>query len=270
MLFFCSALWGSVLPWTSGGERLRDVLSEYGVPALSWELVATYPHDPSAFTQGFFLDEDGVLYESTGLYGASSLRAVDPVTGEVLRKVDLSGEYFAEGIAPWEGTIIQLTWTSKVAFVYEKRTLEKLCTKSYPYEGWGATGGGENLIVSDGSATLRFLDPGNFSERRSIEVKIGERRITRLNELEYAEGKIYANVWGEDVILVIDPERGSLSGFLDLGTLEDPGKGGENVLNGIAYDAKTKTFLITGKRWHRVYRVRVLDRMFEEPSRLKE
>lgn len=256
-LVFCSIV-GCAVSLTCAQERgrLGDFLSEHGVPLLSWELLATYPHDSSAFTQGL-LFEDGVLYESTGLYGASSLRIVELATGKVLEKVDLEDRYFAEGIASWKGTIIQLTWTSKVAFVYDKRTLQKLFARPYPYEGWGATSDGESLIVSDGSAVLRFLDPEDFSERRKREVCVGGKRIDRLNELEYAEGRIYANIWGEDIVVVIDPETGSLLGFLDLGRLQDPEKGSENVLNGIAYDSETGTFLVTGKRWRRVYRIRI-------------
>lgn len=226
------------------------------VPCLSWELLGVYPHDPSAFTQGLFL-EDGVLYESTGICGQSSLRMVDPASGRVLKKVTLEDTYFAEGITPWRDTIIQLTWTSRVAFIYDKRTLERRAARPYPYEGWGITTDGEYLIVSDGSATLRFLGPETFVTKRSIEVRIGDRKVNRLNELEYAEGKIYANVWQEDVILVIDPESGRVLAWMDLEGLDDPGKGGENVLNGIAYDRRDGTFLVTGKRWHRVYRIRI-------------
>lgn len=238
-------------------ESLRTLLlSEDTVPRLSWELLEVYPHDPAAFTQGLFL-EDGVLYESTGLCGQSSLRMVDLATGSVVQKVTLDDAYFAEGATAWRDTIVQLTWTSRVAFVYDKRTLERLAVRPYPYEGWGVTTDGEHLIVSDGSATLRFLDPETFVEKRSIEVRIGGREVRRLNELEYAEGNIYANVWQEDVILVIDPRSGRVLAWIDLGALHDPGKGGENVLNGIAYDTSDGTFLITGKRWHRVYRIQV-------------
>lgn len=237
------------------GESLRAFLLSTGaVPRLSWKLLRMYPHDPAAFTQGMFF-ADGVLYESTGLYGQSSLRVVELSTGEVLRSVALEEAYFAEGITAWRDTIIQLTWTSKVAFIYDRKTLKRLAVRPYPYDGWGITADGKHLIVSDGSATLRFLNPETFALEREVEVRIGERRVDRLNELEYAEGRIFANVWQEDVILVIDPPSGRVLAWMDFGDIHDPGKGGENVLNGIAYDGRTKTFLVTGKRWRWVYRV---------------
>lgn len=237
-------------------ESLGCFLQYHGVPRYGYRIVASYPHDRSAFTQGLFF-EDGMLYESTGLYGESSLRRVNLERGEILQKIDLEDEYFAEGITVWNDKIIQLTWESRVAFVYEKKTLKRLETRPYPYEGWGITFDGENLIVSDGSETLRFLDPADFTEKRKITVEVGGRKIDRLNELEYVAGKIYANIWYEDLIVVIDPRSGGLLGWIDLAVLAEQEKGGENVLNGIAFDSQTQTFLITGKRWHRIYRVKI-------------
>ncbi|NSW75185.1 MAG: glutaminyl-peptide cyclotransferase [Candidatus Atribacteria bacterium] len=239
-------------------EPLGSFLRHNGVPRYSYRVVASYPHDRSAFTQGL-LFEGGILYESTGLYGESSLRRVDLETGEILQKIDLEDEYFAEGITVWEDKIIQLTWESRVAFVYDKKTLKRLETRPYPYEGWGITFDGENLIVSDGSETLRFLDPADFTEKRKITVEVGGQKIDRLNELEYVAGKVYANIWYgyEDLIVVIDPRNGGLLGWIDLTGLAEQEKGGENVLNGIAFDSWTRTFLVTGKRWHRIYRVKI-------------
>lgn len=237
-------------------EPLGSFLRHNGVPCYSYRVIASYPHDHSAFTQGLFF-EDGMLYESIGLYGESSLRRVNLETGEILQRLNLEDQYFAEGITVWNDKIIQLTWESRVAFVYEKKTLKRLETRPYPYEGWGITFDGENLIVSDGSETLRFLDPADFTEKRKITVEVGGRKIDRLNELEYVAGKIYANIWYEDLIVVIDPRGGGLLGWIDLAVLAEQEKGGENVLNGIAFDSQTQTFLITGKRWHRIYRVKI-------------
>ncbi|MCX7668258.1 MAG: glutaminyl-peptide cyclotransferase [Atribacterota bacterium] len=237
-------------------EALRSFLWQSNVPRCDYRVVASYPHDPLAFTQGLFFEE-GVLYESTGLYGESSLRKADLLTGTVLTKFNLEDKYFAEGITTWEDKIIQLTWESRLAFVYDKKTLQKLEIRPYPYEGWGITFDGESLIVSDGSEVLRFLDPVDFAEKRKITVRVGEQKIDRLNELEYVEGRIYANVWYEDLILVINPQDGGLLGWIDLASISDQGRGGENVLNGIAFDSRTRTFLITGKRWHRIYRIKI-------------
>jgi len=250
----------SVSSSLSGQEvSLRSfLLRENTVSRYSYQVLESYPHDPSAFTQGLAFS-GRVLYESTGLYGESSLRKVDLRTGRVTQRLDLEDEHFAEGITLWRDRIIQLTWRSGVVFIYDALSFERLKTLPYPYEGWGITTDGENLIVSDGSEIIRFLDPLDLSEKRRIEVQVAGRKIDRLNELEYAQGKIYANVWYEDLIVVIDPESGGLLGWIDLGGLDDPGKGGENVLNGIAYDGESGTFLVTGKRWHRIYRIKVLE-----------
>lgn len=258
VFFFLWLLGGFVFPLFAGDEKsLRlFLLRENTIPRYSYRIVDMYPHDPTAFTQGLVLVGD-TLYESTGLYGESSLRRVNLATGEVLKKVDLEEKYFAEGIAVWKDQIIQLTWQSKVAFVYKKDTLKRLRTLPYPYEGWGITFDGENLIVSDGSETLRFLDPADFTEKRKITVEVGGRKIDRLNELEYVAGKVYANIWYEDLIVVIDSRNGGLLGWIDLTGLAEQEKGGENVLNGIAFDSCTRTFLVTGKRWHQIYRLKI-------------
>ncbi len=244
-------------PAFSGEEPLRSfLLRETTIPRYTCRVLAFYPHDPCAFTQGLVF-WGGALYESTGLYGESSLRRVDLRTGEALEKVSLEKEYFAEGITVWGEKIIQLTWESRVALVYERDPLKRIGAVPYPFEGWGITSDGESFIASDGSEVLRFLDPVDFNEKRRVTVRAGERKIDRLNELEYIEGKIYANIWYEDLMVIIDPQSGRLTGWIDLADLVDPGKGGENVLNGIAYDPEDQSLLVTGKRWHRVYRVRV-------------
>lgn len=258
VVFLLEFLAGFASPLFAGEENsLRSfLLRECTIPRYSCRIVAVYPHDSTAFTQGLVLVGE-VLYESTGLYGESSLRKVDLKTGRVKKQVNLDSEYFAEGIAVWGENIIQLSWDSRVAFLYHKETLQQLAVLPYPYEGWGLTTDGESLITSDGSAVIRFLDPVYFTERHSIEVRVAGRPVNRLNELEYFEGQIYANVWYEDVILIIDPQSGEVLGWIDCAELSDPGKGGENVLNGIAVDPKDGSLLVTGKRWHQIYRIRL-------------
>jgi len=237
-------------------QSLRDYFTEITLPRLDYSIVKVYPHDPSSFTQGLVV-EGNILYESTGLYGESSVRSIDLLTGKVLRKAALSEEYFAEGITMWGNQLVQLTWKSKVIFFYDKSSLAKLRTLPYPYEGWGITFDGKHFITSDGSSLLRFFRPPDFTEERVIEVRAAGRSISSLNELEYAKGKIYANVWHEDVIVVIDPQSGEVVGWIDGSLLGDPHRKREDVLNGIAYDAEDQTFLITGKRWSSLYRLRL-------------
>ncbi|MGQ9473787.1 MAG: glutaminyl-peptide cyclotransferase, partial [Candidatus Caldatribacteriaceae bacterium] len=169
----------------------------------------------------------------------------------------LSPEYFAEGLTAYGDKLIQLTWKSQKAFLYDRKSLQRVSELHYSYEGWGITFDGKDLIVSDGSATLRFLDPESFEEKREITVHVQEREIVNLNELEYIEDKIYAKVWHEDVILIVCPQTGKVCGWIDCTSLQDANKKYENVLNGIAYDNQNGTLLITGKRWCNVYRIRM-------------
>lgn len=229
-----------------------------GFAADSYRIVRTYPHDRQAYTQGL-LYQDGHLYESTGRNGRSSLRMVDLETGQVLQRAVVPKQYFAEGLASWGSTLIQLTWLSHTAFVYDRFSFRLLRTFHYDGEGWGLTQDGRNLILSDGSSTLRFFDPVNFHEVRHIVVRDGGSQVTELNELEYVHGEIYANVWHTDRIARISPATGQVLGWIDLAGLLAPGRVSdpEAVLNGIAYDAAHDRLFVTGKLWPSLFEIKV-------------
>jgi glutaminyl-peptide cyclotransferase len=227
--------------------------------ADGYRVVHTYPHDRNAFTQGLiFLD--GHLYESTGEEGHSSLRMVDLETGRVLQNAPLAQKYFAEGLTSWGSTLVQLTWLSKVGFVYDRFSFRLLRTFNYSYEGWGLTQDGKNLIESDGSTTLRFLDPVTFKEVRRVEVTDHGAPVQDLNELEYVHGEVYANVWHTDRIARISPQTGRVIAWIDLAGLlpanQHPGP--EGVLNGIAYDAAHDRLFVTGKLWPLLFEIKVV------------
>ena len=225
----------------------------------SYRVVHAYPHDPQAYTQGL-LFLDGHLYESTGLNGRSSLRMVDLTTGRVLQSVPVPSQYFAEGLASWGSTLIQLTWQSHVAFVYDRFSFRLLRTIPYDGEGWGLTQDGQGLILSDGSATLKFLDPADFHVVRTIQVTDQGAPVTQLNELEYVRGEIYANVWHSDRIGRISPATGKVLGWIDLAGIlpADQHTDPEAVLNGIAYDATHNRLFVTGKLWPRLFEIKVV------------
>lgn len=230
-------------------------------PVWSCRVLARFPHDPSAFTQGLAWAE-GELYEGTGLRGSSSLRRVDPASGRVLNGVALEPEYFGEGIAVMGDTLLQLTWTSGLCFVHDRRSLERIGRFRYGGQGWGLCydADAHRLIMSDGSDLLRFLDPESFAETGRLAVRENGKPVVRLNELEYAGGRIYANVWPGRRIAVIDPADGRLAAWIDCSGLA-AGTGRADALNGIAYDATAQRFLLTGKRWGFLYAVE-----FVEPS----
>jgi glutamine cyclotransferase len=223
---------------------------------LSYRVVRTFPHDPNAFTQGLVY-ENGSLYESTGLYGCSTIRRVDLETGRILQIRNLPANYFGEGIAIVGDRIIQLTWREHRGFVYDKKTFELLGEFSYPTEGWGLTFDGKRLIMSDGSSTLYFMDPSTFEILGKIEVHDGKKAVDRLNELEFIEGFVYANVWMEDRIAVIDPENGKVVSWIDLSGIYAGKKEINDVLNGIAYDPEKKRLYVTGKRWTSIFEIEV-------------
>lgn len=230
-------------------------------PVRSVEVVAEYPHDPSAFTQGLIL-VDGQLYEGTGLNGRSELRLVDLQTGEVLERHPLSDEYFGEGITVLGDRIYQITWQTQTAFVYDRESFELLETFAYDTEGWGLTHDGASLIMSDGTDQLFFRDPETFEVTRQISVRDGDNPIDRLNELEYIDGVIWANVWQSNFIARIDPETGNVIDWLDLSTLAQQAlAAGEqvDVLNGIAWNPETNTAYVTGKLWPTLFEIRVVD-----------
>jgi glutamine cyclotransferase len=241
-----------------GRERAEVVPgTEQSIPLLGVKILKTYPHDPHAFTQGleYF---GGFLYESTGETGQSSLRKVDLETGKVLQKTDLSSEYFGEGVTIFDGKIFQLTWLSKIGFVYELRTFRKLGEFHYYGEGWGLTHDRANLILSDGTNRLRYLDPKTFEVVRTLEVYAGKEAITNLNELEFIGNEIYANVWHSNRIARIDASTGQVRAWIDcsaLGAQEQ--KEPEAVLNGIAFDASRHRLFITGKDWAHLFEIHV-------------
>src|SRR5579863_2563694 len=222
-----------------------------------YQIVHSYPHDQNAFTQGLIY-LDGALYESTGLKGQSSLRKVDLDTGKILQFVADPADYFAEGLTNWGSTLVQLTWQSHIALVYDRATFHVLRTFQYPGEGWGLTQDGRNLILSDGTATLRFLDPATFNEVRRITVRSAGKPIDKLNELEYIHGEIYANIWYSDRIARISPQTGKVLGWIDLKGLAGAAGATANgaVLNGIAYDAAHDRLFVTGKLWPKIFEIR--------------
>ena len=222
------------------------------------EVTGEYMHDVSAYTQGLFLHE-GRLYESTGQYGSSSIRIVALESGEVLRKLDFAGKYFGEGSAVLDGKLYVLTWTNGVAFVYDARSLEYLQAYSYPRNGWGLTSNGKSLIASDGSDRLYFLTP-EFELERSLKVSLNGRAVRNLNELEWIEGRIWANVYMTDMIVIINPDNGKVEATVDCSGLlpRNLRTARTDVLNGIAYDSEEKRIFLTGKYWPRLYEVKLL------------
>jgi glutamine cyclotransferase len=218
-----------------------------------YKIVHTYPHDPDAFTQGLLYYE-GFLYEGTGLYGKSSLRKVELTTGKVVQRLDLPAAYFGEGITLWKDKLIQLTWQSRIGFVYDRATFQQLRTFTYSREGWGITHDGKRLIMSDGSSTLYFWDPETFKEIGHLDVDDKGKSVPDLNELEYIRGEIYANVWQTDRIARISPSTGHVLGWIDLPGLL-PERSQDAVLNGIAYDAKQNRLFITGKKWPKLFEI---------------
>lgn len=225
----------------------------------TYEVVRIYPHDSQAFTQGLVWHE-GRLYESTGLYGSSSLREVELETGAVLRSAALPDRYFGEGMAVLDGKIFQLTWRENTGFVYDLETFALLHQFYYPTEGWGLTTDGKQLIMSDGSDRLYFLDPENLEVVREVKVTYHGMSVSLVNELEYVEGEIYANVWLTDFVVRIAPEDGQVTGWIDFSGLLDPVLAQEyqvDVLNGIAYDAGTGRLFVTGKLWPKLFEVSI-------------
>ena len=222
------------------------------------EVVKEYPHDTGAYTQGLFFD-GGRFYESTGQFGESSFREVELATGKVLSKMNFQQKYFGEGSVMLGGNLYILTWLNKVAFVYDAKTLEYKQTYSYPREGWGLTTDGKSLIASDGSSRLYFLSP-EFKQERYVDVKMDGRAVRNLNELEYIDGQVWANIYMTDLIVIINPADGTVEASIDCSGLL-PKKLREprtDVLNGIAQDPATGKIYLTGKYWPRLYEVRLV------------
>ena len=243
----------------TGKSVQADSEPDHAVQQYSYKLHASYPHDSNAFTQGLVYD-NGVLYESTGRYGQSSLRIVDLTTGASLRTIALPDTIFAEGLTVVDDTLVQLSYRAKKGFVYSKHDLRQLKTFSYPTEGWGVTYNGHELILSDGSERLYFLDTDNFQIQRALTVRLHGKPLKRLNELEYVAGAVFANVWHRNFIVQIDPVTGQVIGQLDLSPLAAryPAAPAAAVLNGIAYNPATQRFYVTGKLWPELFEIELL------------
>jgi glutaminyl-peptide cyclotransferase len=225
------------------------------LPLYGYSVVKTYPHDPSAFTQGLQY-VNGVFYEGTGLNGQSTIRKVKIETGEVLQRRNLGAEHFGEGITLFQSTLYQLTWQSGLAFAYDGSSFAPKRQFTYRGEGWGLTHDGTSLIMSDGTDELRFLDPATFKERRRVKVTAVGQPVRELNELEFVKGELFANVWQTDYIARIDPATGKVSGWIDLrGLLTPRERLSTDVLNGIAYDAAGNRLFVTGKLWPKVFEI---------------
>jgi glutamine cyclotransferase len=225
-----------------------------------YQIVHAYPHDPDAYTQGLVY-VDGHLYESTGRYGKSSIRIVDLSTGRVLQRHDIAAKYFGEGLTSWGNDLVQLTWKAELGFVYSRSSLAWKHTFHYEGEGWGLTHDDKQLILSDGTPLLRFLNPQSFSETKRISVTDEKGHpVFNINELEYIRGEIYANVWQTDRIIRISPRTGKVLGWIDLSGLMDKRQlaDPDAVLNGIAYDAKGDRLFVTGKLWPKLFEIRVV------------
>ena len=223
------------------------------------EVVAEYPHDTTSYTQGLFL-KDGQLYESTGLNGKSTFRVVDMKTGKALRKLDFDKKYFVEGSVIFDNNLYILTWENKVVFIYDAETLEYKSTHRYARQGWGLTTDGESLIASDGSANLYFMGP-DLKLKERLFVTLNDRPVNWLNELEYINGRIWANVYTREEIVIINPRTGKVEGIVDCSGLLPRDLRGEytDVLNGIAYNAEDGKIYLTGKNWPRMYEIRIVE-----------
>ncbi len=224
-------------------------------PTYGFRIAATYPHDRRAFTQGLIFI-DGQLYESTGQVGQSTIRRVNLEDGRVLQSVSIPRGQFGEGIVDWGDQIINLSWQDGVGYRWDRRTLRRLSAWHYRGEGWGLTRSQTEIIMSDGTSELRFLDPATMAERRRVTVTDQGVPVPRLNELEWVNGEVFANVWQTPMIARIDPATGNVTGWIDLTALAiENGAGQDNVLNGIAYDSARDRLFVTGKYWPRLYEI---------------
>jgi glutamine cyclotransferase len=241
---------------TEGTQRLMvTIVSDLAPQQQQYRVIQAYPHDPTSYTQGLVF-EDGVLYEGTGQKGQSKLRKIQLETGQPIQDIALEQQYFGEGVTILKDRIYQLTWVLQTCFVYDKGNFGLLRSFQYASEGWGLTNNGEHLIMSDGSSTIKFLEPETFKEVRRIEVYSDAGAVPQLNELEYINGEIYANVYRTDAIVRIDPENGKVLGVINLrGLLSPQIAGNAEVLNGIAWDEQGKRLFVTGKYWPQLYHI---------------
>ncbi|MCB9087385.1 MAG: glutaminyl-peptide cyclotransferase [Calditrichae bacterium] len=229
------------------------------VPLYSYKIVNIYPHDTGAFTQGLVY-ADGVLYEGTGQKGESSIRKVDIKTGTVLQFHQLPSQYFGEGVAVYGDRIVQLTWQSNTGFIYDRNSFLPMEQFYYASEGWGLTHDGERLIMSDGTSMIYFLDPLTFEEIGSLKVQDDGKPVEHLNELEFINGEVYANVWPGDSIVIFSPQSGAVTGWIDLSGLLNSRErqARTDVLNGIAYDAENRRLFVTGKYWPKLFEIELV------------
>ncbi len=247
---------GIVLTALAALGLMVNLYGESRVQSLRVEVLSVLPHDTRAFTQGLLI-QDGRMFESTGLYGQSSLREIASASGEVLRSIPLDARFFGEGLAAADNRLIQLTWRENIALVYDRETFAEIERFTYTGEGWGLAQDGTQLAMSDGSDTIAFRSPENFNVLRSVKVTLNGQPVRRLNELEFAGGFLYANVWQEDSIVKIDPATGKIVAVIDASGLLTPEENrSADVLNGIAYDPATGDFYLTGKYWPKLFRVR--------------
>lgn len=226
-----------------------------GVPVYAATIVATHPHDPQAFTEGLFF-QDGALYESTGEVGTSGIRKVRPETGEVIQQSDLPPPYFGEGVIAFGDKLHQVTWQDKTGFTYDLKDFSLKDTFAYEGEGWGMTQNGKQIILSDGTPNLRFLDPATMKVASTLKVTANGCPVEKLNELEWIDGEIWANIWQTNLVARIDPASGAVKSFLDVSALGPRNRDIDDVPNGIAYDAATRRTFVTGKRWPNLYEVK--------------
>lgn len=231
------------------------------VPVERIEIVRAFPHDAGAFTEGL-LYLDGRLYESTGMEGRSSIREVRLEDGKVVRQAMIPPQYFGEGLVNWGNKLVSLTWQNGLGFIWDRATFRRIGEWRYPGEGWALTQNGREIVMSDGTPQLRFLDPNTLKERRRVTVTVNGSRLTRLNELEWVKGDVLANIWQTDRIARIDPSSGRVKAWIDLSPLvaRVPRRGIDDVPNGIAYDAKGDRLFVTGKNWPYLFQIRTVRR----------
>jgi len=243
-----------------GTDTIQYVTISPGIPVkYTYEIINAYPHDTAAYTQGLIYD-GGYLFESTGQFGQSSLRKVKISTGEIVKAVNLPDSVFGEGITSIANKLIQITWKSKIAFFFDKTTLRLLHTMPYTLsEGWGLATDSKSLIMSDGSANLYFLDPNSMALLHTIEVCNNDMPVDQLNELEFINNEIWANIFTKDIIVCINPESGTVLGEIDLtGLLKHENHNQHvDVLNGIAYDPGSKRLFVTGKNWPKIFEISI-------------
>jgi glutamine cyclotransferase len=254
-----AALIGAII--LASASFYLNSLQDRPVQTYTYMVMHAYPHDPTAFTQGLAFD-NGFLYEGTGLRGQSSLRRVELESGNVLQTHNLSSEYFGEGITIHRDKIFQVTWRSHQGFVYDKDSFKLIDTFEIATEGWGLTHDGSSLILSDGTSTLRFIDLDTHEETRAVEVRDRDGPVLNINELEYIDGEVFANIWQTERIARIDPESGSVVGWLNLSGLAGSFDKDTSidVLNGIAYDVEGSRLFITGKLWPKLFEIKIMPR----------